>query len=136
MEGKLLAQVFNRLPLLIARGEGVHIYDEKGSKYLDFFSGIAVSSVGHAHPRVIEALSEQASTIMHASNWVYTEPQLKLAQKLTELTGMERVFYANDGSGAVECAFKLARKHTGKKEILSMKGGFHGRTMGALSATW
>ncbi len=136
LEHKHFAQVFNRLPVLLVRGEGAYAYDDAGKKYLDFYAGIAVSALGHNHPRMVKALEEQASKLMHASNWFYTEPQLTLAERLCKLTGMERLFYSNDGSGAVETAFKLARKHTRKKEIISMKNSFHGRTMGALSATW
>jgi len=136
LEKKHTAQVFSRLPVLLTRGEGVYVYDDKGKRYIDMFAGVAVSSVGHAHPKVVKAVSEQAARLIHTSNWVYTEPQLELAEKLTSLTGMERVFYTNDGSGAVETALKLARKHTGKKGIISMENSFHGRTMGALSATW
>ncbi|MBD3388117.1 MAG: acetylornithine/succinylornithine family transaminase [Candidatus Altiarchaeales archaeon] len=135
-EGRYFAQVFNRLPLLLVRGEGCKVFDHTGAEYLDFFSGIAVSAVGHNHPKVVEALSSQASLLMHASNWVYTEQQLALAERLSKLTGLERAFFTNDGTGAVEAAFKLARKHTGKHEVIAFKNAFHGRTKGALSATW
>jgi acetylornithine/N-succinyldiaminopimelate aminotransferase len=136
MEEKHFAKVFSRLPILIVKGKGAYVYDDKGRRYLDMFAGIAVSAVGHAHPKVVKAIREQAAKIIHASNWVYTEPQLRLAKKLTSLTGQERVFFSNDGSGAVETAIKLARKHTGKRGIVSMENSFHGRSMGALSATW
>ncbi|MFH1055851.1 MAG: aminotransferase class III-fold pyridoxal phosphate-dependent enzyme, partial [Candidatus Altiarchaeota archaeon] len=136
LERRYMAQVFNRLPILLVSGKGVYVWDDKGRRYIDAYAGIAVSSVGHANPAVIKAIRSQASKLMHASNWVYTEPQLTLAKKLVRLSGMERVFYTNDGTGAVEAAFKLARKHTGRKGIISMENSFHGRTMGALSATW
>lgn len=136
MEGMYFANLFDRLPVLLTHGKDVYVYDDSGKKYLDVFSGVAVSSVGHAHPKVVKAISEQAKKLIHTSNWVYTEPQLMLAQKLTKLTGMAKVFYSNDGAGAVEASFKLARSVTGKKEIISMEKSFHGRTFGALSATW
>lgn len=136
LERAVYAQVFDRLPVLLTRGEAQYVFDDVGRRFLDFYSGIAVSAVGHSHPKVVSALSEQAGKLMHASNWVYTEPQLALAEKLRKLTGLERVFFANDGCGAVESAIKLARAHTGRKGIVSMRNSFHGRTMGALSATW
>jgi acetylornithine/N-succinyldiaminopimelate aminotransferase len=136
MEGKHFANLFDRLPVLLTHGRDVRVYDDLGREYLDLFSGVAVSSVGHAHPKVLEAINSQASKIIHSSNWVYTEPQLRLAEKISSLTGLERVFYSNDGAGAVEAAFKLARSVSGKTEIVSMENSFHGRTFGALSATW
>jgi acetylornithine/N-succinyldiaminopimelate aminotransferase len=136
LEDKYFAHVFSRLPVLLLKGKGAYVYDDKGKKYLDLFAGIAVSSVGHAHPRVVKTIRDQAAKIIHTSNWVYSEPQLTLAKKLVEITGMERVFLTNDGTGAVETAFKLARKHTGRKGLVAMEQGFHGRSMGALSATW
>jgi len=136
LEKRCFAQVFGRLPLLLTKGKGSYVYDDKGRRYYDMFAGIAVSSVGHAHPKVVKAISAQAGKLMHVSNWVYSEPQLVLAKKLTGLTGMERVFLTNDGTSAVEGAFKLARKVSGKPGIISMEHSFHGRTMGALSATW
>jgi len=136
LEKRYIAQVFSRLPVLLIKGKGNYVYDDTGKKYLDLFAGIAVSSVGHAHPKVVKTLKDQASKLMHSSNWVYSEPQLELAETLVKITGMERVFYTNDGSGAVETAFKLARKKTGKTQVISTEQAFHGRTMGALSATW
>jgi acetylornithine/N-succinyldiaminopimelate aminotransferase len=135
-ESKCLAQVFNRLPVAVVRGRGMHLYDTEGREYLDMFSGIAVNNVGNCHPEVVNAVKKQAETLMHTSNWLYTLPQIELAEELKKHTGMERVFYSNDGSGAVETAFKLARKATGKKEVIAFKNSFHGRSMGALSLTW
>jgi acetylornithine/N-succinyldiaminopimelate aminotransferase len=136
LEKKRVAQVFSRLPVLITKGDGVYVFDEKGRKYLDLFAGVAVSSVGHSHPLVLDTIRIQSAKLIHTSNWVYTEPQLMLADKLVKLTQLERVFFTNDGAGAVETSLKLARKHTGRKEIISMENSFHGRSMGALSATW
>jgi len=105
-------------------------------RYLDMFAGIAVNSLGHAHPEIVEAISRQAATLMHTSNWIYTLPQIELAERLTKLTGQDRAFIANDGTESVEAALKLARKATGKKGIIAMENAFHGRTMGALSLTY
>ena len=135
-EQECFAQVFDRLPVLLVKGKGSFVWDDAGRRYVDGFGGVAVSSVGHAHPKLLKAICAQAGKLMHVSNWVYSEPQITLAEKLVKLTGMERVFFNNDGAGAVETAFKLARKHTGRKEIIAMEQGFHGRTFGALSATW
>jgi acetylornithine/N-succinyldiaminopimelate aminotransferase len=136
LESKVYANVFRRLPLVLERGEGVYVWDTSGKRYLDFFAGIAVNCLGHAHPRIIKALEEQSRKLAHTSNWVYTLPQLELAEKLISLTGQERVFFTNDGSESVECALKLALATSGKKEFIAMKGAFHGRTLGALSLTW
>lgn len=130
------ANLFNRLEVMPVRGDGVFLFDAAGKKYYDMFAGVAVSSIGHNHPRLIETIKDQASKLIHVSNWVYNEPQALLNEKLSNLTGLSKVFYTNDGTGAVEAAFKLARRSTGKKEIISMENSFHGRTLGALSATW
>jgi len=135
-EKALFPDLFNRLPVVLERGQDVHVWDADGKKYLDMFAGVAVSSIGHAHPRMVKTISAQAAKMIHASNWVFTESQLTLAKKLADLSGMEKVFFTNDGAGAVETAIKLARKATGRTGIVSMEGAFHGRTMGALSATW
>ena len=134
-EEKYYAHTFTRLPIAVIRGEGMYVYDVSGQKYLDMFAGIAVDSLGHAHPKVVEAISKQAGLLMHTSNWLYTLPQLELAELLSEITGLDRSFITNDGTEAVEAAFKLARKTTGRKEVISMEGAFHGRTMGSLSLT-
>ena len=136
LESKLYSQVFSRVPIAIAKGKGAYVWDIYNEKYLDFFSGIAVNSVGHCHPEVVKAIKKQTGTLMHTSNWLYTLPQLELASKLVELTKMKKVFLTNSGTESVECAIKLARKTTGKKEIIAMENDFHGRSMGALSLTW
>jgi acetylornithine/N-succinyldiaminopimelate aminotransferase len=136
LEAECFASLFNRLPVVLERGQGSNVFDDVGRRYIDAFAGVAVSCVGHNHPRIVETICEQAGRILHTSNWVYNEPQLKLAERLCRISGMERAFFSNDGSGAVEAAFKLARKHTGRKGVIAMEGCFHGRTMGALSATW
>lgn len=135
LELRYYAHTFKRLPVVISRGEGMYLYDTSGKKYLDMFAGIAVNSLGHCHPKVIDTIKEQSQLLMHTSNWLYTLPQLELAKLLTEITGLKKVFLTNDGTEAVETAIKLVRKVTGKKEIIAMEGAFHGRTMGALSLT-
>lgn len=136
LESRFLPNIFDRLPLIVEKGEGVYLFDVAGKRYLDLFSGVAVSSVGHGHPRLVNAVCEQAKKIIHMSNWVYSESQLSLAKRLCDLSGMERAFFSNDGTGAVEAALKLSKISTGRKEIVAMEGAFHGRTMGSLSATW
>jgi acetylornithine/N-succinyldiaminopimelate aminotransferase len=135
-EEKHYAHTFKRLPIAVARGEGMYLYDTSGKKYLDMFAGIAVDCLGHSHPAIVEAIKKQAATLMHTSNWVYTVPQIDLAERLTRITGMNKAFITNDGTEAVEAAFKLARKVTGKKEVIAMENAFHGRTMGSLSLTY
>ncbi len=134
-EKEVYSNTFSRLPVAIVRGEGMYVYDVNGKKYLDMFAGIAVNCLGHSHPRMVDAINEQAKTLIHISNWFYTLPQLELCKKLVELTGLKKAFLTNDGSEAVEAAIKLARKTTGKKEIIAADHAFHGRTLGALSLT-
>ncbi|AXT85281.1 acetylornithine transaminase [Aeromicrobium sp. A1-2] len=120
---------------LLVKGQGVYVWDDEGTKYLDLLSGIAVNALGHAHPAIIEAVTTQLSTIGHTSNFFATEPQIKLAEKLIELVGHDaRVFFANSGAEANEAAFKATRR-TGRTRIVAAEGSFHGRTMGALALT-
>lgn len=125
-------------PLLkLERGLGCHVWDVDGKQYLDFLAGIAVNSLGHAHPVFVEAVSRQAATLAHVSNYFATEPQIELAQRLRRITGAGdsgRVFFANSGAEAIEAAIKLARL-TKRPRILSLQNSFHGRTMGSLSLT-
>jgi len=136
LESRVYSQVFSRLPVAIDRGKGMYVYDVKRKKYLDMCAGIAVCSLGHSHPNIIQAIKEQAEKLMHCSNWFYTLPQLELAELLTKITGMEKAFITNSGTEAAEAAIKLARKATKKPEVIAMENAFHGRTLGALSLTW
>ena len=136
LESKVYANTFNRLPVAIKKGRGMYLYDVNDKRYLDMFAGIAVNSLGHCHPEVVKTIREQSEILIHTSNWFYTLPQLELAQLLVKITGLKRAFITNDGTEAVETAIKLARKTTGKGEIIAMKNAFHGRTLGALSLTW
>ena len=121
----------------LVRGEGAYVWDSEGNKYLDFLGGIAVLSLGHAHPTLVEAVSTQIATLGHVSNYFATPPQLELAERLRRITGageQGRVYFCNSGAEAIEAAIKLARR-TGRPRILSLMNSFHGRTMGSLSIT-
>lgn len=126
-------------PLVVARGEGAIIEDVDGNRFLDFNAGIAVCATGHSHPRVIAAIREQAAKFLHYSGTdFYYEGMVELAEKLAALApggGARRVYFGNSGTEAVEAAMKLARYHTGREKFIAFFGGFHGRTMGALSLT-
>src|ERR671920_29054 len=126
---------YARNPVEFVRGEGTRLWDDEGNEYLDFLTGISVAQLGHCHPRVVEAVREQAGRLMHVGNLFYTEPGIRLAKRLTDLSLGGRVFLCNSGAEAIECALKLARKRRRGGEFVVMEGGFHGRTMGALSAT-
>jgi predicted acetylornithine/succinylornithine family transaminase len=140
LEQKYYMPVFERLPLTLVRGKGAYVWDDKGRRYLDFVSGIAVNSLGHCHPAVVSALSRQARTLIHTSNLFYTTPQLELAELLVKHSAMKRVFFGNSGTEAVEGAVKLARrwghlKLNGAYEVITAKGSFHGRTLAMVAAT-
>jgi acetylornithine/N-succinyldiaminopimelate aminotransferase len=127
-------------PLAIDRGAGVRVWDVDGREYLDFVAGIAVSSLGHAHPAVVEAVSTQVARLAHSSNLAIHEPGVRLAERLLDLIGADgRVFFANSGAEANECALKMARlsgrDNGGRVKVVAARGSFHGRTMGALSVT-
>ncbi len=135
-ESNVMVQVYRRNPVVIVRGEGARLYDMDGKEYIDFVAGIAVNSVGHSHPGIVKAICDQAKKLMHISNLYYTIPQVELAEKLKEISGMDRFFFCNSGTEAVEAALKFARKHTRKKKFIAFTGSFHGRSMGSLSVTW
>ncbi len=135
-ERKLFIQFFNRIPLVIERGKGCWVYDVKGKRFLDLVAGIACVAVGHSNEFVVERIREQAEKLMHVSNLYYTIPQIELAEKLKEITGLDRFFFTNSGTESVEGALKIARRVTGKKKFVSFTNNFHGRSMGALSVTW
>ncbi len=136
----MLLNVYSRYDIVFERGEGTYIYDDKGKEYIDFVSGISVNCLGHASPVITKALTEQSRKLVHISNLYYSGPQLELAKRLTENSLMERVFFTNSGTEAVELAIKIARKFGGnisphKKEIIYMTDSFHGRSTGALAVT-
>jgi predicted acetylornithine/succinylornithine family transaminase len=126
---------YARLPVAFVRGSGTRLWDSDGVEYLDFLAGISVSSVGHCHPAVVAAISEQAARLMHVGNLFYTEPPMQLAKRLSERSLQGKVFLANSGTEAVEAALKLARKRRPGGGFVSVHRAFHGRTYGALSAT-
>ena len=137
---KNIVGTYRRQPVVFVRGEGAHLWDTEGKEYVDFVAGIAVCSLGHSHPKVVEAIRKQAGTLTHVSNLYYTEPQIRFAQMLVENSFADKVFFCNSGAEANEAAIKLARKYghdnlKGKYEILTMKGSFHGRTLAAITAT-
>ena len=135
-EKRVFIQFFSRYPLLIDHGRGCWLYDSDGNRYLDLIAGIACVSVGHGNEYVNGRIKEQLDRLVHVSNLFYTRPQIELAEKLRELTGLERFFFTNSGTESVEGALKIARRVTGKKKFVSFVNDFHGRTMGALSVTW
>jgi acetylornithine/N-succinyldiaminopimelate aminotransferase len=140
LDERYLMRTYRRAPVDFVRGEGALLWDAEGNEYLDFLSGISVSSVGHCHPTVVAAVQEQVGRLMHVTNLFYTEPMELLAQRLSESSLGGRVFFANSGTEANECAIKIARKHAHRRgvaapEIVSFEGDFHGRTYGALAAT-
>ena len=124
-----------RNPVEFVRGEGTRLWDDEGNEYLDFLAGISVAQLGHSHPAVVDAVREQAGRLMHVGNLYYTEPAMRLAGRLSECSVGGKVFLCNSGTEAVECAIKLARRHRPGGDFVVLEGGFHGRTMGALSAT-
>ncbi|KWX00805.1 Acetylornithine aminotransferase [Carbonactinospora thermoautotrophica] len=132
-----LMNTFGPPKRVLVRGEGCHVWDADGKRYLDLLSGLAVNSLGHAHPLVVQAVTGQLTTLGHISNFFASAPQIVLAERLLDLLGVAgngRVFFCNSGAEANEAAFKIARR-TGRPKIVSTVGGFHGRTMGALALT-
>lgn len=135
LERDYLMPTYARQPVEFVRGEGTRLWDSDGNEYLDFLSGISVTQLGHCHPQVVDAVTRQASTLMHVGNLFYTEPQLRLAERLSRASLGGKVFFCNSGAEANECAIKLARRHRAEGEIVVLEHAFHGRTLGALSAT-
>lgn len=140
LESEYVMPTYARLPVEFTRGEGARLWDADGKEYLDFLSGISVCSIGHCHPAVIDAIREQAGKLIHASNLFYTEPAMRLAERLSSSSLGGRVFLCNSGTEANECAIKLARRHgvargIEEPEIVVLERAFHGRSFGALSAS-
>jgi len=133
---RYVMQTYTRQPIVLKEGKGAVVEDINGKEYIDCVAGIAVNNVGHCHPKVVSAIKEQAERLIHTSNLYYNEPQAQLAEKISERTHMDRVFFCNSGTEAVEAALKLARKASGKKGFIAAEGSFHGRTLGALSITY
>ena len=140
LERQYLLQNYTRYPLVLHKGKGCYVYDCAGKRYLDLITGIGVNALGHAHPRIVKAIRDQAGLMVHSSNLYYHEYQGPLARKIAETSGLERSFFCNSGTEAMECALKMIRAHAGaidrdKIEIIALNNSFHGRTMGALTIT-
>jgi predicted acetylornithine/succinylornithine family transaminase len=140
LEREYLLQNYARYPLALHRGKGCYVYDLEGNRYLDLISGIGVNSLGYAHPRITKVIRQQAGLLLHTSNLYYHEYQGRLAQRLAKLSGLNRTFFCNSGTEAMEGALKMIRAHghaisPSKFEIISLENSFHGRTLGALSIT-
>jgi acetylornithine aminotransferase/acetylornithine/N-succinyldiaminopimelate aminotransferase len=153
LEAKLLLPTYERQPILFVRGRGVHLWDSEGRRYLDFLSGIGVNALGHSHPAILSVIKRQADRLLHVSNLFFHEYQAELAKMLTEISGLDRVFFCNSGTEAWEGALKIARAFaqasslpkghrngskasaTSRTRILAMENSFHGRTFGALATT-
>lgn len=138
IENNHSVRVYAKKPIVLARGKGVYLWDVNGRKYLDFTGNYGVCIVGYSHPEVIQAIKAQAERLIHCHGSYYNEVRAELLEKMARIVpkGLTRTFLGNSGAEAVECALKMARKYTKKPEIIAMMGGFHGKTMGALSATW
>lgn len=138
---QVMAHTYQRFPVVFVKGSGTKLWDSNGRAYTDFVAGIAVCNLGHAHPRIYEALAQQAQTLLHVSNLYYTQPQIELASWLVENSFADRVFFGNSGAEANEAAIKLARKYFKERgednrfRIVAMERSFHGRTLATLSAT-
>ncbi|MCD4799042.1 MAG: aminotransferase class III-fold pyridoxal phosphate-dependent enzyme, partial [Methanosarcinales archaeon] len=130
-DSKYVFQNYTRQPIAITSGQGALVRDSQGKEYIDCVAGIAVNNIGHCHPAVVEAISRQVSELIHVSNLYYTPQQAELAARLVPRTGMDRVFFCNSGTEAVEGALKLARRATGRTDFVAAEHSFHGRTMGA-----
>ncbi|MEM2901351.1 MAG: aspartate aminotransferase family protein [Candidatus Bathyarchaeia archaeon] len=137
-ENRFTAAVYAKRPIVISQGRGASLWDIDGKEYIDCTGSYGQCVVGYGHPKIVEAIKEQAEKLSSCHGYAYNEARAKLAEKLVEISpkGLDRVFLSNSGAEAVECALKLARKYTGKRETIAMVGGYHGKTMGALSATW
>lgn len=132
---------YRQPPLVLVRGEGSLVFDGAGKRYLDFFAGIAVSALGHGHPALARAIAEQAGRLIHVSNYYFNEPNVRLAERLCRMSGMDRAFFCNSGTEAIEASLKLVRRHfwasgqTERLRVVAFDNSFHGRTLGALAAT-
>lgn len=138
VEDRYLAPVFQKYPVAIVRGEGAKLWDAAGREYIDFMGGYGVAIVGHCNPYVVEAIKRQASELITCHGSLYNDARAEFLEALASISpdGLTKIYLGNSGAEAVECAIKLARKATGRREIIAMSGAFHGKTLGALSVTW
>lgn len=137
-EIRFMANVFSKKPIVVTRGKGALVWDINGKEYIDCTSSYGVALLGHCHPKVVAAIQAQAEQLISCHSGFYNDKRAEFVEKLIKIMpkGLDKVFLSNSGAESVECALKLARKFTGKPEIIALMGGFHGKTMGALSATW
>lgn len=137
LDKKYYLQTFRRYPVTLKEGQGSHVWDVEGNEYIDMLAGIAVNSLGHKHPEVVNAIQRQAEKLIHISNFYLSIPQAELSQKLVELSGLDRVFFSNSGAEAVEGAIKIARKYAHSKgrggTVISFESSFHGRTLATIA---
>ncbi len=138
IDTRYLANVFSKRPVVITRGKGALLWDINGKEYVDCSSSYGVAALGHCHPKVVAAIKAQAEELITCHSCYYNDKRAEFIKKLVAITpeGLDKAFLSNSGAETVECAIKLARKATGKTEIIALMGAFHGKTMGALSATW
>jgi len=145
LEKRVLIPTYERLPILAVGGEGAVVYDDQGKSYVDFLGGLAVNALGYSHPEILAVLRDESQSLLHVSNLLYHSYQAPLAEKLAHLAGLDRVFFGNSGTEVTEGAIKLARAYARQHhpaepferyEILAVENSFHGRTLGALAATW
>ena len=140
LEAQYLLQNYARLPVVLERGKGCYVYDTSGNRYLDLIAGIGVNALGYSHPRITKVIKQQAGRLIHSSNLYYHQYSGPLAERISKLSGLARVFFCNSGTEANEAALKMAKAHgrnisPDKFEIVALDNSFHGRTMGALSVT-
>jgi acetylornithine/N-succinyldiaminopimelate aminotransferase len=141
LEARRVVQVYRRAPIVVTHGRGVYLYDSEGHEYIDFISGVGVASLGHANPELARVVAEQAQVLLHCSNLFFHPYQGQLAERLSSMSGLDRTFFCNSGTEAMEACLKFARRYwytagdTGRTGIVALQGAFHGRTMGALSIT-
>ena len=138
VEDQLMANVYTKKPIVITKGKGALVWDINGKEYIDCTGSYGVALLGHSHPKVVAAICEQAPKLISCHASLYNDKRSEFLKKIVEIAppGLSKAFLSNSGAEAVECAIKVARKFTGKPEIIAVMGGYHGKTMGALSATW
>ena len=138
IETRFTANVFSKRPFILTKGKGALVWDINGKEYVDCSTSYGVALLGHCHPKVVAAIKAQAEQLITCHGCYYNDKRAEFVEKLVNITpkGLDKVFLSNSGAESVECAIKLARKYTGKPEIIALMGAFHGKTMGALSATW
>ena len=135
-EDTFLIPTYKKMPVALVRGEGCYVWDSEGKRYLDFYGGHCVTPLGHCPPRVVDAIKQQSERLLFYSNVVYSDVRARASRLLAEMAPLKRIFFCNSGTEAIETALKIARKFTGRSEVVSMIGAFHGRTLGSLATTW